>query len=167
MIKEIYLQKAAVPRRALAASTLREAMAIWGTDRLLNIVKSCEEAEDAYRIEYGRIHKRYANITFLISETMTEENLQYTAETLLHWLVEDFKDALTGAQKDSAGVCAAELRVLIEKFRSEENAENGPPTPVPPVLKGAELYGRSPTFRKAAKRSTQYRKLPPENEDEQ
>jgi len=148
MITEIYLQKAAVPRRALAATTLREAMGIWGTERLLSIAKSCENTEDTYRIEYGRIHKRYANITFLISETMTEQNLQYTAETLLHWLVEDFKDAHTGAQKDAAGICAAELRVLIDKFRKDAD---------PPIIKGDTLKSRSPTMRSSLKRGTQYR----------
>ena len=116
-MNEIYANKAAVPRRALAAPTLREAMGVWGTDRLLNVVKSCEDAKDPYRIEYGRIHKRYASLTFLIAEAIGAENLKYTAETLLHWLVEDFEEALTGAQKDAAGLCAAELSKIIRHFQ--------------------------------------------------
>jgi hypothetical protein len=117
MMKEIYTSKASVPRQALAAPTLREAMGVWGTDRLLNVVKSCEESEDPYRIEYGRIHKRYANLTFLIAEVIGTENLKYTAETLLHWLVEDFEEAQTAAQKDAAGLCAAELTKIIGHFQ--------------------------------------------------
>ena len=116
-MREIYISKASVPRKALSAPTLREAMGIWGTDRLLNVVKSCEESEDSYRVEYGRIHKRYANLAFLISEAIEAENLKYTAETLLHWLVEDFEGALTGVQKDAAGLCAAELAKIIGHFQ--------------------------------------------------
>ena len=116
-MNEIYFQKAAVPRKALAAPTLREAMGVWGTDRLLNVVRSCENLEDPYRREFGKIHKRYANMTFMISEAIGNENLKYTAETLLHWISEDFEDATTGAQRDAAGLCGAELTKIMEHFK--------------------------------------------------
>ena len=98
---------------------MREAMGLWGTQRLLNVARVCEEAnsEDKYRKEFGRIHSRYANLTFLISQAIGTDNFKYTAETLLHWMAEDFEKADTGAQKDAAGLCGAELTMIMEKFK--------------------------------------------------
>lgn len=113
---EIYYQKASVPRSAKSAPTLREALARWGTDRLLNVVDINRDRKDPYRKEFGQIHKRYANMTFLISEAIANNNLEYTTQTLLHWIAEDFESAQTGAQKDAAGLCGAELKKIIEMF---------------------------------------------------
>ena len=115
-MNEVYFKKAAVPRRALNAPNLREALGVWGTDRLLSVVEACTHADEPYRTEYGQIHKRYANMTFLISEAIAANNLQYTAATLLHWIDEDFKNALTGAQRDAAGLCGAELVKIMHHF---------------------------------------------------
>lgn len=111
---DVYFRKASLPRTVKNAPTLREALARWGTDRLLSIVDANNGIDDKYRKEFGMIHRRYANMTFLISEAITNNNLNYTAETLLHWISEDFKDAMTSAQKDAAGLCGAELSVLID-----------------------------------------------------
>ena len=118
-MNDFYSDKASVPRIALNASSLREAMGEWGIHRLLNVVRACEEApsKDKYRKEFGRIHSRYANMTFLISEAIGADNLKYTAETLLHWISEDFERAETGAQRDAAGLCGAELGVIMERFK--------------------------------------------------
>ena len=118
-MNDFYFKKASLPRAVMGTSTLREAMGLWGTQRLLNVSRSCEEsgAGDKYRREFGRIHSRYAEMTFLISEAMSADNLKYTAETLLHWIADDFKNAETGAQKDAAGLCGAELTMMIEKFK--------------------------------------------------
>ena len=90
---------------------------MWGTDRLLNVANSCEAAtDDTYRFEYGRIHKRYANLSFLISEAIGHNVVEYTAETLLLWIKEDFVLAATGAQKDAAGICGAELALINKEF---------------------------------------------------
>ena len=113
-MRETYFKKAAIPRTAKNAPNLREALARWGTDRLLNVVDANADAKDKYRKEFGMIHRRYANMTFLISEAITNNNLNYTAETLLHWISEDFENAMTSAQKDAAGLCGAELKSLIE-----------------------------------------------------
>ena len=115
-MNNIYQQKASIPRTVRNAGTLREAIARWGTDRLLSIVDANREMEDKYRSEFGQIHKRYANMTFLIAEAIESNNLKYTTETLLHWIVEDFENATTGAQKDAAGLCAAELKKIMEMF---------------------------------------------------
>ena len=114
-MNQFYFNKASIPRRVKQAKNLRDALGVWGTDRLLHVANSCEIAKnDAYRLEYGRIHKRYANFAFLISETIGHNNLEYTAETLLIWMTEDFELAATGAQKDAAGLCGAELALIIQ-----------------------------------------------------
>ena len=118
-MNSFYFNKASLPRTVMSASSLREAMGLWGTQRLLNVSRSCEESggDDKYRKEFGRIHSRYADMTFLISEAMSTDNLKYTAETLLHWISDDFQNAETGAQKDAAGLCGAELTMIMEKFK--------------------------------------------------
>ena len=115
-MNEIYMKKAAVPRSAKDALELRESLASWATDRLLNVVGACGDLDDSYRKEFGRIHERYANITFLITQTVPDQSLAYTAETLLHWLEEDFEVATTGAQKDAAGICGAELLKILKLY---------------------------------------------------
>ena len=115
-MNEFYKKKAAVPRSATNSPRLRESLANWGTDRLLNIIDSCKGSKDIYREEFGRIHKRYANMTFLITETVPDQKLAYTAETFLHWLEEDFEYATTGAQKDAAGLCGAELLKILKLY---------------------------------------------------
>jgi len=118
-MNQFYFEKASIPRRVKAAKSLREALGLWGTDRLLQVANSCEAAkDDPYRIEYGRIHKRYANLSFLISEAIAHNVLEYTAETLLLWMKEDFDVAATGAQKDAAGICGAELALIIDNHTS-------------------------------------------------
>jgi len=118
-MNDFYLNKVSVPRAAINAQTLREAMGQWGIHRLLSVASACEDAPsaDKYRKEFGRIHSRYANMTFLISEAMSASNLKYTAETLLHWIAEDFEKAETAAQKDAAGLCGAELTKIMERFK--------------------------------------------------
>ncbi len=116
-MNQFYLGKASIPRRVKNASSLREALGSWGTDRLLNVASSCETApDDDYRFEYGRIHKRYANLSFLISEAIAHNVVEYTAETLLLWIKEDFDLATSGAQRDAAGLCGAELMLIIKEF---------------------------------------------------
>jgi hypothetical protein len=116
-MNQFYFGKASIPRRVKAATSLREALGLWGTDRLLHVANSCESAtDDSYRFEYGRIHKRYANFSFLISEAIAHNVVEYTAETLLLWMKEDFDAAASGAQKDAAGICGAELALIIDNF---------------------------------------------------
>tara|TARA_Y100000310_G_scaffold341140_1_gene439310 strand:- start:446 stop:796 length:351 start_codon:yes stop_codon:yes gene_type:complete len=115
-MNEFYMKKAAVPRSAKDALKLRDSLANWGTDRLLNIAGTCQGSDDPYRKEFGRIHERYANMTFLITQAVSDQHLAYTTETLLHWLEEDFESAATGAQKDAAGICGAELLKILELY---------------------------------------------------
>ena len=116
-MNDVYFKKAAIPRSVRQAGNLREALARWGTDRLLSVVDANAAFETPYRREFGLIHRRYANMTFLISEAIANDNLEYTADTLLHWIEEDFNNALTGAQKDAAGLCGAELSNIMGLFK--------------------------------------------------
>ncbi len=116
MMNDFYLKKTSLPRSVKAAVTLRESLAAWGTDRLLNIVDACRDAEDPYRMEFGKIHNRYANILFMVTEAVPDSKLAYASETVLVWLQEDFGSASTGAQHDAAGLCSAELFTILKMY---------------------------------------------------
>ena len=115
-MNDFYLQKVSLPRSVRNSEQLRESLGLWGTDRLLNIVDSCRESDDPFRQEYGRIHNRYANMTFLITQAVPDGSLPYAAETLLIWLQEDFECASSGAQKEAAGTCSAELFTILQMY---------------------------------------------------
>jgi|TARA_R110001583_G_scaffold94471_2_gene238053 hypothetical protein len=115
-MNDFYLQKASLPRSVKNSTILRESLGLWGTERLLNVVDTGAKTTDAFRSEFGRIHRRYANLTFLITQAVPDEKLAYAAETLLVWLQEDFDSASTGAQREAAGICAAELFTILKMY---------------------------------------------------
>ena len=115
-MNDFYIEKTGLPRSVKNSHHLRESLGSWGTDRLLQVVDSCRDTCDSYRQEYASIHKRYANITFLITQAVPDEKLAYAAETLLVWLQEDFECASSGAQKDAAGLCSAELFTILKMY---------------------------------------------------
>ena len=115
-MNDFYLQKVSLPRSVKNCDKLRESLARWATDRLLNVVDSCRGADDNYRAEYGRIHNRYANMTFMITEAVPDSNLAYASETLLVWMQEDFSESSSGAQRDAAGLCSAELFTILKDY---------------------------------------------------
>ena len=115
-MNDYYLNKASLPRSVKSKAVLRESLASWGTDRLLHVVDACQASSDGFRSEFGRIHKRYANMTFLITQAVPDDKLAYAAETLLIWLQEDFEKADTGARREAAGICSAELFRLLELY---------------------------------------------------
>ena len=55
-------------------------------------------------------------MTFLITQAVPDDKLAYAAETLLVWLQEDFERASSGAQKDAAGTCSAELFTILQMY---------------------------------------------------
>ena len=60
-ISETYREKASLPREARNATNLRDALRMYAEKRLLHVADVCGEVEeDAYRKEYGLIHRRYA-----------------------------------------------------------------------------------------------------------
>ena len=115
-MNDYYLNKASLPRSVKSQTQLRESLASWGTDRLLHVVDACQQTDDSFRSEFARIHNRYANMTFMITQSVPDEKLAYAAETLLVWLQEDFQTAKTGAQKEAAGICSAELFELLKLY---------------------------------------------------
>ncbi len=115
-MNDYYLKKASLPRSAKSQTHLRESLASWGTDRLLHVVNACHDSDDCFRSEFGRIHNRYANMTFMITQSVPDTKLAYAAETLLIWLQEDFEYADSGAQREAAGICSAELYQLLKLY---------------------------------------------------
>ena len=115
-MNEYYMNKASLPRSVKNQTHLRESLASWGTDRLLHVVDACRGSDDGFRSEFGRLHNRYANMTFLITQAVSDDKLAYAAETLLVWLQEDFKNANTGPRKEAAGICSSELFKILELY---------------------------------------------------
>ena len=115
-VNEYYMNKASLPRSVKSKAKLRESLASWGTDRLLHVVNACYDSEDQFRSEFGRLHNRYANMTFLITEAVPDDKLAYAAETLLIWLQEDFDKADTGPRREAAGICSAELYNILKLY---------------------------------------------------
>jgi len=113
-VNEFYFQKAAVPREARNAPDLRAALREYTTRRLLHVADVCRmHDEDPFRKEFGLIHNRYANILLMVTEAT--QNVVYLANSVAVWMEEDFENAATGAQKDAAGLCGAELIKIIEQ----------------------------------------------------
>lgn len=115
-MNDYYLKKATLPRSVKSQTHLRESLASWGTDRLLHVVDACRGSDDLFRSEFGRIHNRYANMTFLITQAVPDSKLAYAAETLMVWLQEDFEKADSGARREAAGICAAELYNILKLY---------------------------------------------------
>jgi len=109
--------KAAVPRQARNASTLRDALKEWRDNRLLPVAKSCENLNDSYRMQFGKYHKEYANrVSDIIDSECSDLQLYKYAQA---WLTE-FRECLEhenprGALKDAAGLCGAELQKIINE----------------------------------------------------
>ena len=115
-MNDYYLNKAALPRSVKSQTHLRESLASWGTDRLLHVVNACHDSDDLFRSEFGRIHNRYANMTFMITQAVPDDKLAYAAETLMVWLQEDFEKADSGPRREAAGICAAELYNILKLY---------------------------------------------------
>jgi hypothetical protein len=123
-IVSVYYEKASLPRDARNAPDLRTALRAYTAGRLLHVANVCGTVdEDDYRREYGLIHKRYANTLTIITEAV--QDVEYLTKSLITWIREDYENAMTGAQKDSAGMCATELLMIVDKFM-----ESGPDTDV-------------------------------------
>jgi len=112
-MNDIYKQKAALPREARNAPDLRSALRAYASKRLLHVSDAClPHVDNVYRKEFGMIHKRYANMLFMVTEAIHDAD--YLAESILTWMKEDFDNAVTGAQKDAAGLCGAELISILQ-----------------------------------------------------
>jgi hypothetical protein len=114
---EFYNNKASLPREARSAATLRNALRGYIDKRLLHVSMAClQNDKDPFRKEFGLIHQRYANMLTLVAEATQDVN--YLTRSVIEWVEEDFKNASTGAQKDAAGLCSAELRKIVQQFEN-------------------------------------------------
>ena len=112
-MNEFYTGKASLPREARNAPNLREALREYTRKRLLNVADTCRlHDEDVFRKEFGIIHQRYANLLLLVSEAL--QDADYFTKSVITWIEEDFNNALTGAQKEAAGLVSAELMQIVE-----------------------------------------------------
>ena len=112
-MNEFYLTKASLPREVRNAPDLREALRAYTTKRLLNVADTCRlHDKDLFRKEFGFIHQRYANLLVLVSEAL--QDTDYFAKSVITWIEEDFNNAMTGAQKEAAGLVGAELMQIVE-----------------------------------------------------
>ncbi len=120
----IYEQKASLPRECRSATDLRTSLRAYTERRLLTVADSCLlEERDTYRREYGLIHRRYANILTLITEAV--QDVDYMTKSLITWMGDEYENALTGAQKDAAALCATELVLIVEKFNHADYLDEG------------------------------------------
>ena len=108
-----YFNKGSLPRVVKNAPNLREALRTYGTQRLLHVSDVClQHADDPFRREFGLIHKRYANMLFMVTEAI--QDVDYLTKSILTWIEEDFNNAMTGAQKDAAGLCGSEIKMILD-----------------------------------------------------
>ena len=112
-MNEIYKAKASLPRETRNAATLREALRSYAMKRLLHVSDACVQVpHDPYRREFGLIHKRYANLLFMVTEAI--QDVDYLTKSIVTWIQEDFDNAFTGAQRDAAGLTGAELLAILD-----------------------------------------------------
>ena len=115
-MNDFYVNKASLPRECRRAPDLRTALQNYATKRLLHVSDVClEHSSDIFRKEFGLLHLRYANMLFVITEVV--QDVSYLVKSLITWLNEDFNNALSGAQKDAAGLCCAELTLLVTLYQ--------------------------------------------------
>jgi len=117
-MNEFYFSKAAVPRSARQAADLREGLRAYVTDRLLKVADVCLQHEsDPYRKEFGFLHRRYANMLLMVTEAI--QDVDYLTKSVITWIEEDFNGAMTGAQRDAAGLVGVELLKIVESKNKE------------------------------------------------
>tara|TARA_R110001583_G_scaffold400_2_gene3657 strand:- start:1018 stop:1374 length:357 start_codon:yes stop_codon:yes gene_type:complete len=114
-MNDFYFSKAALPRQARQAPDLREGLRSYVTERLLKVSDVClMHDEDPYRKEFGFLHRRYANMLLMVTEAI--QDVDYLTKSIVTWVQEDFASATSGAQRDAAGLCGAELIKILEIY---------------------------------------------------
>ena len=54
----------------------------------------------------------------LFMATEATQDVGYMTKSIITWIQEDFENALTGAQKEAAGLCGAELTLLVKQYEN-------------------------------------------------
>ena len=116
-MNEFYHQKGSLPRDVRSAPSLRDALRVYVTKRLLHVADTCRQNDhDVFRKEFGLCHRRYANMLFMATEAT--QDVGYMTKSIITWIQEDFENAMTGAQKEAAGLCGAELTLLVKQYEN-------------------------------------------------
>ncbi len=116
-MNEFHYGKVGLPREVRNAADLRDALRMYIDKRLLQVSDTClQHNDDPFRKEYGLINKRSANTLTLVAEAT--QDVSYLTKSVIEWISEDFNNALTGAQRDAAGICGAELLKIVESYES-------------------------------------------------
>ena len=117
-MNEFYSAKASLPREVRNASSLRDALREYTTKRLLNVADTCRHNDKRiFSKEFGMIHQRCANLLALVTEAL--QDTDYFTKSVITWIEEDFNNAMTGAQKEAAGLVGAELTQIVERHAHE------------------------------------------------
>ena len=117
-MNSFYFSKVNLPRAVRQGEDLRDSLRHYVTERLLKIADIClQHEEDAFRKEFGLLHKRYANMIFIVTEAVQDVN--YLIKSIVTWATDDFESATTGAQRDAYGLIGAELMKIIKLHQGQ------------------------------------------------
>ena len=121
-MNNFYKEKAAVPREAKNANNLRTALEAWRDKRLLNVIESCGDTEDPYRKNFKMTHQGIVNSVNSILEVSDEEIHKVAHEFLDHMHEHFFSPAQTivAAQRETVGLCGAELEKILDREYKDE-----------------------------------------------
>lgn len=120
-MNDFYFSKAAVPRAARQGVDLRDGLRSYVTERLLKVADVClMHDEDPFRKEFGFLHRRYANMLLMVTEAI--QDVDYLTKSIVTWIQEDFVSATSGAQRDAAGLCGAELIKILEIYKENDKS---------------------------------------------
>jgi hypothetical protein len=57
----------------------------------------------------------------LLMVTEAIQDVDYLAKSIITWMQDDFVSASSGAQKDAAGLCGAELIKILDIYKEYKN----------------------------------------------
>ena len=116
-MNDFYFNKASIPRECKNSPDLREALRAYATKRLLHVSDVClENSHDKFRREFGHWHMRYANMVFVVTEAV--QDVDYLIRSVITWIEQDFENAMTGAAREAAGLCGAELTKIVNLYEA-------------------------------------------------
>ena len=118
-MNEFYRQKAAVPRGARQGD-LRVRIKAWVEERLLSVVDACSGLDDNYRVQFGRLHKNYADGMMHLVQTDPDETLEIELRRSLNALSIQFELGQHGWQTAASGLCGAELEKILNSWSDKK-----------------------------------------------
>lgn len=121
MDERLLFFKGSSARAARQGVDLRDGLRSYVTERLLKVADVClMHDEDPFRKEFGFLHRRYANMLLMVTEAI--QDVDYLTKSIVTWIQEDFVSATSGAQRDAAGLCGAELIKILEIYKENDKS---------------------------------------------